>query len=280
MATAASARKRASSTRARLRPLGRATIQAFRELSLLTYASAIAFRALVALLPLTMLGLALLGALGLEDVWRDSMAPAIRERVTPEIFAAIDSSVERIFSTSPGGLIALAGLLSLWHLTMAMRTVTVALNKIHGQEESRPPFRRLATSVGLAVAVAVCLIGSILVVVSAPRLGGQGLVDFAIGTGRWVVAIALLTLAVGLVVRYAPAEHPEPSWASAGSVLIVGTWILASVGFSWYVSSIADLKSATGSLTVFLVLTAYVFTTSAIFLVGVQLDEVLRKETD
>jgi hypothetical protein len=37
-------------------------------------------------------------------------------------------------------------------------------------------------------------------------------------------------------------------------------------------------KTAIGSLTVFLVLTAYVFTSAAIFLVGVQLDELLRKD--
>jgi hypothetical protein len=39
----------------------------------------------------------------------------------------------------------------LWHLTMAIRTVTVALNGIHGRAESRPPLGRLATLVALAV---------------------------------------------------------------------------------------------------------------------------------
>jgi hypothetical protein len=42
--------------------------------------------------------------------------------------------------------------------------------------------------------------------------------------------------------------------------------------------SVANFKTAIGSLTVFLVLTAYVFTSAAIFLVGVQLDELLRKD--
>jgi membrane protein len=187
--------------------------------------------------------------------------------------------VERIFRSSPAGLIALAGSLALWHLTMAMRVVTVALNRIHGKEESRPLTRRLAVWIGLAVVTLVCLVGSVLVLIAAPRLGGEGILRFALATGRWTLAIGLLTLAVALVVRYAPAEHPQPRWASAGSALIIGVWVLASVAFRWYVSSVADLESAIGHLTVFLVLTAYVFTTSAIFLVGVQLDEILRKES-
>ena len=40
---------------------------------------------------------------------------------------------------------------------------------------------------------------------------------------------------------------------------------------------VADLKSATGSLTVFLVLTSYVLVSATIFLVGAELDELARK---
>jgi membrane protein len=80
------------------------------------------------------------------------------------------------------------------------------------------------------------------------------------------------------LVRFGPAEKPETRWASAGSLLVVGSWILATIGFSWWVGSVANFKTAIGSLTVFLVLTAYVFTSAAIFLVGVQLDELLRKD--
>jgi membrane protein len=99
------------------------------------------------------------------------------------------------------------------------------------------------------------------------------------GVARWPAAIVLLALAIALVVRYGPAEHPEPRWASAGSLLVVGSWLVASVVFGWWVSHVANFKSAIGSLTVFLVLTAYVFVGAAIFMVGVQLDEILRKKT-
>jgi membrane protein len=80
------------------------------------------------------------------------------------------------------------------------------------------------------------------------------------------------------LVRFGPAEKPETRWASAGLLLIVASWMLATIGFSWWVGSVANFKTAIGSLTVFLVLTAYVFTSAAIFLVGVQLEELLRKD--
>ena len=56
---------------------------------LLTFASAVSFRALVALVPLTLLGLGVLGALGQASVWTNSITPAIEHHVTAPVFRAI-----------------------------------------------------------------------------------------------------------------------------------------------------------------------------------------------
>jgi membrane protein len=246
------------------------------EHHLWTYGSAISFRALVALVPLALLGLALLSALGLEDVWSNSVAPAVQAHVTGSVYAAINFSVEKIFSSSTAGLIAFAAALLVWDMTWAVSTVMVALNEIHGVEERRSWARRVLVALALAVAVIVCTVGSFLAVILGPRPGGA--LHFVFGVARWPLAVLLLSLAVGLLVRFGPTEKPETRWASAGSLLVVGSWIVASLAFSWWVGSVANFKTAIGSLTVFLVLTAYVFTSAAIFLVGVQLDELLRKD--
>jgi membrane protein len=89
--------------------------------------------------------------------------------------------------------------------------------------------------------------------------------------------VLLLSLVVALLVRVAPAEHPAPRWASAGSLLVVVTWIVATVLFKLWLTSVIDLESPTGILAGLLALAVYLFVTSAVFLVGVQLDETLRK---
>jgi membrane protein len=184
--------------------------------------------------------------------------------------------VEKIFSTSVAGLITFAAALLLWDTTWALLTMMEALNEIHDVDEPRPWWRRSVVAAALAAAVIVCLVGAVLVVALGPR--PAGVVHVLFGIGRWPAAVVLLALAIGLIVRYGPAEQPEPRWASAGSLLVVGSWLVASVVFGWYVSHVADFKTAIGSLTVFLVLTAYVFVGAAIFMVGVQLDEILRKK--
>jgi membrane protein len=268
--------RRTGSWRPRLREIRRLLAAEFGEHHLGTYASAIAFRALVALVPLVLLGLGLLHAFGLEDVWSDSVAPAIKAHVTPPVFRAIDYSVDKIFSSSATGLITFAAALLLWDMTWAVATMMEALNEIHDVDEPRRWWRRYLVAVALAVAVIMCVVGAVLVVALGPRPGGALHVIF--GIGRWPAAVVLLGLAIGLIVRYGPAEHPQARWASAGSVLVIGSWIVASVAFRLWVSSVANFKTAIGSLTFFLVLSAYVFVSAVIFLIGIQLDEILRKD--
>jgi membrane protein len=244
----------------------------------MVYSAAIAFRVLVSLVPLLLLGLGLLGAFGLEDVWTDSIAPAIQDRVTSPVFFAIDFSVERIFASSSAGLIAFASALLLWEVSRAVRAIMVVFNEIHEVEERRSVGRLLVTTLALAVAVCLAAIASILLVTAFPRLAGSGLAQTALNVAGWGAAIVLLGLATALLVRYAPAERTDPRWASVGSAIVVGTWVVASIAFGWYAGSIANYETAVGSLTVFLVLTAYTLVSAAILLVGVLVDEVAREE--
>jgi membrane protein len=245
---------------------------AFAQHNLLTYAGAISFQGLVALLPLSLLGLGLLGTTGNQDIWNQHIAPAIERRVTPAMFGAIADTAKTALGHASGGLILFAGLLSLWYLTMAMRAVIEALNRIHDVKDERPFWLRALIAVGLGFAAGVCLFGSVLLVTAAR---GNPL----LGVGRWLLAIALLGLLVGLVVRFAPAERPHARWASVGAVLVVGFWIVASLLFRVWVTYVANFKTPVGNLTALLVLTSYLFISALVFLVGIQLDELARKST-
>src|SRR5437763_400217 len=131
--------------------------KAFAEHNLVTYAAAIAFQGLVALVPMTLLGLGTLGATGHEEVWTRHIAPAIRGRVTPAVFRGIDDTVLRILHHGTAGLIALSVVLSVWYLTAALRAVIEALNRIHDVDDDRPWWRRAAIAAGLGTAAGAAL---------------------------------------------------------------------------------------------------------------------------
>lgn len=249
----------------------------FSEHELPIYASAIAFRGLIAVIPLALLGLGLLSALGLQNTWHNSIAPAIEPKVLPAVYDGINASVDKIFSSSSAGLIVFAAALTIWDLSLGMSAVMRVLNRVHEVEEKRSTLRRVVVAVALAIGVGACVILSVLLLIVAPR--AHGTLHVLFGLLRWLLSPLLLGLAIGLIVRFAPAEKPDTRWASVGSLLVIVVWIVATLLFKLWVTYAANFQSAVGTLTGLLLVTTYFFVSSAIFIVGAELDELLRKET-
>lgn len=254
------------------RPLAGEVAQAFRRHGVGVHATAIAFRVLVSLVPLTLLAIGLLGAAGLEDLWTDTVFPALRARLSAPVAGAVDYVARDIFRTGGPWLIVFSSALFVYDTALGVRMVQRTLNTIHDTGERRGRLRAALVTVGLAVGCDVLFLAAFGVVIVVGRVDG-----WPLAVARWPAAVGLVGLGVALLLRYAPAERPEPRWASAGSALIVGGWLLASVLFGVWVTQVADYKSAIGNLTAFLVLTAYTLAVSFVFVAGAELDEVVRR---
>jgi membrane protein len=262
----------------RLKRFVRLWVDLFAKHELLDHASSIAFAVLKALVPLALLGLALLGAVGEQRVWKQTIYPSIQSHVQPATAHAIDVAAEKIFSTSSTGLIMFASFLTLWYLSGSVRGVMSSTNTVYACEETRSWKRRYPTSIGLAAAITLCVVGAILVVLVAPTLARHGALQVVVAIGRWAVAIGLLALAVGLLMRFAPVEPRPNTWVSGGSILVIVAWVAATLIFQLLATTLLNFKTATGNLGVFLVLCGYVYTSAIIFLVGVEINELLRAD--
>jgi membrane protein len=263
---------------ARLRRTVDVWVELFAEHELLTYASAIAFRMLIGLVAIVLLALGVLDVTGLESVWRDHVAPAIEPKLLPQVYAGIDATAERIFQAGGWSVVIGGSALAIWDVGSAVRACAGGLNRIYDAQEKRPFWIRLPLSLGLAVVIIAAVIGSFLLLVAAKGIGSGG-AGVALAVGRYLLVILLLGLAIGVLVRFAPAERRAKKWATTGSALVVAAWLVTSIVFKWYVTSLASFKTAVGTLAVVFVLTAYLYTSAIVFLVGVQLDELLRKGT-
>ena len=243
----------------------------------MTSATAISFKVLVSSIPLSLLGLGILGALGREDVWRTQIAPHIRRRVLPDVYNGINQTADKIFTHDTAGLIAFASLLAIWQFSGAVRASIHGLSLIYEDEDTRPAWLRFAVSTGLAVAIVVALLTAILLVVAAGGAVG-GALAIPWGIGRWLAAIVLVGLAFGLLMRFAPPRRRAKRWVSVGATLVVAGWLVEAVVFRWWLTSVANFKTAVGSLTVLLFVTAYFYVAAIILLVAVELDELLRED--
>lgn len=251
-------------------------VELFAEHNLLTWATAIAFNVFKALVPLAVLVLAVLGALHERRVWTTQIAPGIHKRLPAATWDAVNYAAQQILSHAGVGLIAFAVLLTVWEMSGSVRAVIGAMNRVYDTDEERPIWLRWALSFALAVAIAICLVGSILLVTLAKHLGGS--VQWLVGVGRWFVAIVLVAVAIELLVRFAPTEPREKRWVTLGSSFTVVAWVVASLIFKWWATSVASFRSAGGTFVAILVLTGYLYTSAIVFMVGVEADELVRKD--
>src|SRR5204863_7129109 len=133
----------------------RELVRSFRKYRLMTSAAAVSFNAVWSLPPLTVLLLALAGFLDLTDAWKDHLGPAVEKRVTPQAWAAIDSTVNRILSAPHLAWFVAGALLATWHVSGLVRASTGALNSIFEEEERRSGFEQIWKSIAAAVPVVI-----------------------------------------------------------------------------------------------------------------------------
>src|SRR3954454_4953088 len=86
----------------------------FKQNDLLTYASAISFQVVFALVPLALLALGLLGTLGLSNWWSTDAAHTVRENVSPPVYHVIDDTVRSILTHRQLFWITLGAAIAIW----------------------------------------------------------------------------------------------------------------------------------------------------------------------
>jgi membrane protein len=248
-------------------------VRGFDENDLLAFASAIAFRIAFALIPLTLLGLGLLGSFGLDEVWRSNVAPEVKGQVSPAAYQVIDQTVLRVLTTKQLAWATLGAVIAVWEVSAGMRAVMDVLNRIYHAPRERDFKARVFVSVWLATVVTAMLLAAVACVkVVAALLGGGVLLTI----GGWIAGLLLLLLTMGMIVRFAPCRDRPVRWVSFGALLVIVGWIGASLLFTWYVSSIANYDSLFGSLAVVMVGLAYIYVLSVVFVTGLQLDALIR----
>src|SRR5919108_2505659 len=133
----------------RVRELTGDVVRSFRDNDLTNFASAIAFRVVLALVPFLLFLLALLGFLDLEEVWRSDVAPELKKNASDTAFKLVDETVTQVLRQKQVWWLT-AGLgLTVWELSAATRVTMVALDRIFGFHRRRGFLELLPRSLAL-----------------------------------------------------------------------------------------------------------------------------------
>ena len=262
-----------------VRALTEGVVESFRRNGLSNFASAMAFRVVLALIPCLLFLLSLLGFLDLQEVWRSDLAPELKKNASEAAFRLVDETVRQVLSEKQVWWLTAGLALTLWELSAATRVTMAAMDRVYRYGRRRGLIEMLPRSLALGGAMGLCLAAAIAIVRFGPLLTGDvdgilAVVSFLI---RWLLAAAVLAVGVGLIVRFGPASRQPVPWVSFGTGLVLVSWVLTSIGFGVYATYVASYTSVFGHLASVFVLLIYLWLSANAFLVGIQVDACVRE---
>lgn len=254
----------------------RAIASPFAEHDLLTYSSAIAFQALYAVVPLLLVVLAGLGLFGFESTYTQHIAPTLRRDLSNDAFGIANRTAIRVIGKKQYFWCSLGLVATAWGAGSCLRAMMRPLNAVYDATEHRSWVRRIAISIGGGLAVMACVLLAATVVLGGRLVHPAGVLAVGFFLLRWLVALALLLVAIATLIRLVPAKRRPFTWVSVGSVVSAVCWIVATVGFAAYVSAVS-YASFYGALAGLILLLIYLHVSAIAFLLGVVVDAQLRQ---
>ena len=266
-------------------PVGQVLIRTVKEFvddEMSTYASALAYQMLFSLFPFILFLIALIGFLHLPDFFswlRMQAGLVLPASALDQVNPVIDQ-----LQTSKGGLLSVGIVVALWSASAGIRLLMSAMNAAYDVPEGRPVWKRLPLSVLYTVGIAGMLLAAAALMVLGPQVMGWfagqfGLEDFMVTIwtiARWPVIVILMMVAVGLMYYVLPDVKQEFRFISPGSVLAVVVWIIASLGFAFYVKTFGNYNAMYGSIGAIIVLLLYFYISSAVLLLGAEMNAVIE----
>jgi membrane protein len=261
------------------------SISSFLEHDMPTYATALAYRALFALVPFFALVVALLGFLeisGFFDWLFDQMRSALQEQYAGEVERLVRQSQYQ----AQGALLSSVSIIALWSVWRGVGALTKALNVVHEVRESRPPWKRVVLQLSFAFGLAPTVILASALLLIGPQVVGWiaglvGLDEVFVSLWAWLrlpAALVLLMLAASIVYWAIPNVDQPFRLITPGAALAVVIWVTASLAFLFYLENFARYSAIYGSLGAAIALLLYFYISAAVLLLGAELNAAINSD--
>lgn len=258
------------------------TVTEFVDDEMSTYASALAYQMLFSLFPFILFLIALIGFLHLPDFfsWLRLQSELV---LPPQALEQVNPVIDQL-QQSKGGLLSIGIVIALYTASAGVRLMMSAMNAAYDVVEGRPIWKRFPLSIIYTVGIAGMLLIAAALMVLGPQVmgwiaGQVGLEDFIVTVwtiARWPVIVILMMIAVALIYYVMPDVKQEFRFITPGSVLAVVVWILASLGFAFYVKTFANYNAMYGSIGAIIVLLLYFYISAAVLLLGAEMNAVIE----
>lgn len=239
----------------------------------------VAFYAFIAIFPaiialISIYGLALDPQMAQEQI--QYLATMMPEDAYSIIEKQIQNLVETTSSTLGWGTI-IGILVSLWFANNGTKSIFTGLDFAYDTVSERSFIKHNLMTLLFTLCGIILLIISMGFIVVFPAvvqfIGLPGNLESWISWLRWPLLAVIVVAAICWIYKYAPdRETPKFRWVVLGATVATLLWLLASWGFSYYVSNFADYGEMYGSIAAVVILMFWLFISSLTLLIGGELN--------
>lgn len=259
------------------------------EHELMTRASAIAFVAMGAGVPLLLL-LFTVCVLLLPDltghasgsvtyITADQFRAMLREFMPPEVFQVVADQIARIQQHQPYELLSLSLVFTVWFASSLNAEIISALNRIYGFEETRAWWRLRLQALFMTFVQVFVLFAGVVAFLDGPMiLDWLGITELnayvAVGI-KWITVFTVLIGSFAFTFHMGPNSAQQKQWVTPGSIFGAFAFIFCSIGFRIFVEEFGRYGKVYGSLGGVMALLFWLWLASLVLLVAAEINRIV-----
>ena len=173
---------------------------------------------------------------------------------------------------------------SLWSANAGMKSLFGALNVVYHEREARSFLRftliAFAFTLGAIAFIIVALLAVVVVPVVLNFVGLSSVAGTLVAVLRWPFMLVAIGVALSLIYRYGPSRNKARwQWVSWGGAAAAIFWIIASLGFSYYVANFGSYNKTYGTLGAAIGFMTWIWISTIVVLMGAELNAELEQQT-
>ena len=267
--------------------IARKTLREFTKDQCPDLAAALTYYSVLSVFPALLALVSLLGIFGQAEKTTAALLEIVQGFAPADTVKAIRQPIEQLTSSSTAGFTLVIGILiALWSASGYVGAFGRAMNRIYEVDEGRPFIKLRGTM--LVVTVVTVLIVAVLAfmlvltgpvaeaVGNAVGLGGAFLAVWNIA--KWPVVLLLVILAIAILYYATPnVKQPKFRWMSLGSSIALVIFMLASLGFAFYVANYSSYNKTYGAIGGVIVTLLWLWILNMSLLFGAEFDAEMER---
>ncbi len=263
------------------------TRQGIRDTNASIVAAGVAFYAFLALVPALIAVVAVYGLVANPADVKDQITTftSALPRDAQKLLSSQLSSITRNAGSGTGIAAAIAIGAALWSASSGIAALNTGLTVVNRENETRGMVKRRLLALVLTLFAVAGLLVMLALVVALPSLLDSidisGIGSTALELARWPLLAGMLLVGLAVIFRYGPQRRrPRWRWITPGAIVAVIVGLVASIGFSIYVSLLGSYNKTYGALGAIIIMLLWLYLMAFAVLFGAAMNAELERQTE